>query len=192
MWMPKTITFLLSIFGLCAGFSINPTQASGLPQLDIATYPSQLIWLVITFAALFAFMSRVSLPRISQVLEERQHKIDDNLKKAETYREDAKIAAEAYTKAQDEARANAHAILMETHDTIAKEITLKQDELSERLEAEIKAAEDRIAAAKEVAMTAIDEVATDVALNTSEKILGDTLSKKDINQLISKVLEERK
>ena len=192
MWMPKAIHILLLVLGFCAGFSINPTQAAGLPQLDIATYPSQLIWLVITFVALLAFMSRVSLPRISQVLEERQHKIDDNLKKAESYREDAQIAVKAYTKAQDEARANAYAILVETHNSIAKENTAKQEKLSERLEAEIKAAEHRIAAAKEVAMAAIDKVATDVALSTSEKILGDTLSKKDINQVISNVLEESK
>ena len=192
MWMPKTTFTLISILGLCAGFSIKTVQAAGLPQLDIATYPSQLIWLVITFVALFAFMSRVSLPRISQVLEERQHKIDDNLKKAESYREDARIAAEAYTKAQEEARANAHAIIMETHNSIAKEISEKQDELSARLEAEISAAEKRIAAAKEVALAALDEVATDITLKTSEKILGDTLNKKDVAQVISKVLEERK
>ena len=192
MWMPKTTFTLISILGLCAGFSIKTVQAAGLPQLDIATYPSQLIWLVITFVALFAFMSRVSLPRISQVLEERQHKIDDNLKKAESYREDARIAAEAYTKAQEEARANAHAIIMETHNSIAKEISEKQDELSARLEVEISAAEKRIAAAKEVALAALDEVATDITLKTSEKILGDTLNKKDVAQVISKVLEERK
>ena len=117
-------------------------------------------------------MARVSLPRISQVLEERQHKIDDNLKKAEAYREDAEIAAAAYTKAQEEGRANAHAIMMETHNRIAEDMVAKQKKLSEELEAEIKAAEGRIIAAKEIAMADIDEVAFEVAMNTTEKILG--------------------
>ena len=192
MWMLKTAFSLALVIGVCAGFINNSAQAAGLPQLDIATYPPQLIWLVITFLILLAFMSRVSLPRISQVLEERQHKIDDNLKKAESYKENAEIAAEAYKKAQEEARANAYAIILETHNRIAEEMTAKQNDLSMRLEAEIKAAEDRIAAAKEVAMVAIDEVATEIAQASSEKILGDTLNKKEIDKVISNVLEERR
>ena len=182
---------MISILGLCVGFSVSQAQAAGLPQLDIATYPPQLIWLVITFAALLTLMSRVSLPRISQVLEERQHKIEDNLKKAESYREDAAIAAKSYTKAQEEARTNAYAIIIETHKRIAMDIAEKQEELSEKLEKEINVAEDRIQAAKEVAMAAIDKVATDVALNTTEKILGETLNKKDVSKVISEVLEDR-
>ena len=191
MWMLKTTFSFISILGLYIGFCNKSAQAAGLPQLDIATYPSQLIWLVITFGALLTLMARVSLPRISQVLEERQHKIDDNLKKAEAYREDAEIAAAAYTKAQEEARANAHAIMMETHNRIAEDMAAKQKKLSEELEAEIKAAEGRIIAAKEIAMADIDEVAFEVALNATEKILGETLSKKDISKVISEVLEER-
>ena len=187
----KTTFLLISILGLCVGFSVSQAQAAGLPQLDIATYPPQLIWLVITFAALLTLMSRVSLPRISQVLEERQHKIEDNLKKAESYREDAAIAAKSYTKAQEEARTNAYAIIIETHKRIAMDIAEKQEELSENLEKEINVAEDRIQAAKEVAMAAIDKVATDVALNTTEKILGETLNKKDVSKVISEVLEDR-
>ena len=187
----KTTFLLISILGLCVGFSVSQAQAAGLPQLDIATYPPQLIWLVITFAALLTLMSRVSLPRISQVLEERQHKIEDNLKKAESYREDAAIAAKSYTKAQEEARTNAYAIIIETHKRIAMDIAEKQEELSEKLEKEINVAEDRIQTAKEVAMAAIDKVATDVALNTTEKILGETLNKKDVSKVISEVLEDR-
>ena len=187
----KTTFLLISILGLCVGFSVSQAQAAGLPQLDIATYPPQLIWLVITFAALLTLMSRVSLPRISQVLEERQHKIEDNLKKAESYREDAAIAAKSYTKAQEEARTNAYAIILETHKRIAMDIAEKQEDLSEKLEKEINVAEDRIQAAKEVAMAAIDKVATDVALNTTEKILGETLNKKDVSKVISEVLEDR-
>ena len=187
----KTTFLLISILGLCVGFSVSQAQAAGLPQLDIATYPPQLIWLVITFAALLTLMSRVSLPRISQVLEERQHKIEDNLKKAESYREDAAIAAKSYAKAQEEARTNAYAIIIETHKRIAMDIAEKQEELSEKLEKEINVAEARIQAAKEVAMAAIDKVATDVALNTTEKILGETLNKKDVSKVISEVLEDR-
>ncbi len=191
MWKLKIAILSISILALLTCVFSTSVQAAGLPQLDITTFPSQLIWLVITFAALFMMMSRISLPRISQVLEERQHKIDDNLKKAVSFKEEAEIAAEAYTKAQAEVREEAHAIIMETHTQITDNMATKQAELAEELEAEIKAAEGSIIDAKVIAMAVIADVATEVALSTTEKISGEALNKKDISKVITNILEER-
>jgi len=191
MWKLKIAILSISILALLTCIFSTSVQAAGLPQLDITTFPSQLIWLVITFAALFMMMSRISLPRISQVLEERQHKIDDNLKKAVSFKEEAEIAAEAYTKAQAEVREEAHAIIMETHTQITDNMATKQAELAEELEAEIKAAEGNIIDAKVIAMAVIADVATEVALSTTEKISGEALNKKDISKVITNILEER-
>jgi F-type H+-transporting ATPase subunit b len=190
MWKLKIAFSSISILALLVCITITSVQAAGLPQLDIATFPSQLIWLVITFAALFILMSRVSLPRISQVLEERQHKIDDNLKKAVFFKEEAGIAAAAYTKAQAEAREEAYAIIVETHNQISDNMATRQAELAEELEADIKAAEERITNAKKIAMTNIGDVATEVALSTPEKIFGESLNKKDVSRIIANVLKE--
>ena len=68
-----------------------------MPQLEqISTFPSQIFWLVITFAALFFVMWRIAVPRIADVLEARQKRIDDNLDKAETAKKEAEAAIEAY------------------------------------------------------------------------------------------------
>ena len=186
-------TAFTSSYVLAAFTSLGSTsaKAAGLPQLDISTFPSQLIWLVITFGVLFMLMSRVSLPRISQVLEDRQHKIDDNLKKAEAFKEEAEAAAAAYTKALAEARADAHAIMLETHNRVADDAAKKQAELSEELEAEIKAAEGRILDAKNAALADLSDVAAEVALSAAEKVSGESLSEKDVAKVISAVMEER-
>ena len=44
----------------------------GLPQLDIATWPSQLFWLVVLFGAGYLVMAKIVTPRIGAVLEERR------------------------------------------------------------------------------------------------------------------------
>jgi F-type H+-transporting ATPase subunit b len=183
-----TPIFILAAF---AALGTTSAQAAGLPQLDIATFPSQLIWLVIAFSVFFMLMSRISLPRISQVLVERQHKIDDNLKRAESFKQEAEAAAAAYTKALAEARAGAHAIMLETHNRIADDAAIKKTELSEELEAEIKAAEGRILDAKNAAMEGLSDVAAEVALSAAEKISGESFSEKDVANVISAVLEER-
>ena len=187
----KTAFTLFPILAVFSALGDTSVQAAGLPQLDIATFPSQLIWLVITFAVLFILMSRVSLPRISQVLEKRQHKIDDNLKKAESFKEEAEAAAAAYTKTLDEARADAHAIMLKTRNRIADDAAKKQSELSDELEAEIQAAEGRIFDAKNTAMAGLGDVAAEVALYAAEKIYGEPLSNKDVVEVIATVMEER-
>jgi F-type H+-transporting ATPase subunit b len=184
----STPTFILAAF---AALGATSAQAAGLPQLDIATFPSQLIWLVIAFSVFFILMSRVSLPRISQVLVERQHKINDNLKRAESFKQEAEAAAAAYTKALAEAHADAHAIMLETHNRIADDAAKKKTNLSEKLEAEIKAAEGRILDVKNTAMMGLSDVAAEVALSAAEKISGESFSEKDVANVISAVIEER-
>lgn len=187
----KTAFTSMSTLAALAVLGAMPAQAAGLPQLDFATFPPQLIWLAITFVVLYFMMSRVALPRVSQVLEERQHKIEDNLKKAETLKAEAEAAAEAYEKALADARAEAHGVMLETHNRIAEDAAKKQAELSAELEAEISAAEARIEEAKNTAMASLSDVATEVALSATEKVSGESLSEADVAKVIAAVMEER-
>ena len=60
-----------------------------MPQLNPEFFLSQLFWLVIAFSFLLIFLWRISLPRISQVLEKRETKINNDIGEAK------KIQAEA-------------------------------------------------------------------------------------------------
>ena len=56
-------------------------KAPGLPQLDIATWPSQIFWLVILFGAGYLVMAKVVTPRIGSVLEERRNAVESDLER---------------------------------------------------------------------------------------------------------------
>ena len=60
-----------------------------MPQLNPEFYMSQLFWLVLTFTFLFIFLWRISLPRISTVLEKRASKINDDIRMAKQHQADA-------------------------------------------------------------------------------------------------------
>ena len=60
-------------------FAAEGQGSTGLPQMDITTFPSQLFWLVITFAILYIFMWRVVIPKLSTTIEERKDKISNDI-----------------------------------------------------------------------------------------------------------------
>ncbi|MEM7440614.1 MAG: F0F1 ATP synthase subunit B', partial [Pseudomonadota bacterium] len=45
--------------------------ALGMPQLCIDWYANQIFWLVVTLVVVYFLMSRVALPRIASVIQER-------------------------------------------------------------------------------------------------------------------------
>ena len=182
--VPVLATFALTL--------ATPAQAAGLPQLDVTTFPPQLIWLVLTFGVLYLIMSKLALPRVSQILEERQHRIEDNLKKAESLRQEAQAAADSYEKALAEARTTAHGIMIDTTNRIAEEAARQQAKLNENLDLETKAAEQRINDAKDKAMASLGDIANEVALAAAEKITGEALNGKEVADTLAKIMEERR
>ena len=87
-----------------------------MPQLEqIATYPSQVFWLVVTFMVLFVIMWRIAVPRISDALEARQQRIDDNLERAAEIKKEAEAAIEAYEQSLAEARSEAQSAIAEAN-----------------------------------------------------------------------------
>jgi F-type H+-transporting ATPase subunit b len=58
-------------------------KSAGLPQMDISTFPSQLFWLIVTFTALYLFMWKFVIPRLSTTIEERKDKISNDINDAE-------------------------------------------------------------------------------------------------------------
>ena len=60
-----------------------------MPQLDqMDTFASQIFWLVVTFTFLYLIVWRTALPRISDVIQERQRRIEEDLLKAEDLKRD--------------------------------------------------------------------------------------------------------
>ena len=138
-------------------------HAEGMPQLDFATFPNQIFWLVVTLLVIYFVLSRIALPRIAGVLTDRQGAIQGDLDKAELLKTRAVEAEVAYQAALLEARAQAQAIVGEARAEIQKDL----DAATVKADAEIAAkAVESEAAIKEIrdhAVKSIEEVANDTA-----------------------------
>lgn len=68
------------------------------PPFDTTNFASLLIWLVLTFGALYLLMSRIALPRVAGILETRHNKINADVLAAHAKRKEADQASADYQK----------------------------------------------------------------------------------------------
>jgi F-type H+-transporting ATPase subunit b len=160
-----------------------------MPQLDISTFSPQIIWLIITFLILYVLMAKVALPRIGNILEQRQNRIDDNLDMAQHLRNESNIDAESYDKAITEAREQARKAIQETTEEMSIETARRQGELGARLSGELRSAEDQISAAKTASLKNIHESAASVTSEAMKALIGEKPTDNAIKQAISSALK---
>ena len=65
----------IAVLAEAAGEAAHEASKAGLPQLNPDTFVHQLFWLVVTFLVLLFVMSRIALPRVGEVIEERAERI---------------------------------------------------------------------------------------------------------------------
>ena len=134
-----------------AGFEEGVDAAEhggGLPQLDAATFPSQIFWLIVSFIALYWLFSRKALPRVGEILEARQTRIASDLDRAAALRAEAEEALRRHEAVVAEAQARAAARIKETQDRLAADATKRQAEVDAELNAKLAEAEARIGSAR--------------------------------------------
>jgi F-type H+-transporting ATPase subunit b len=143
------------------------------PPFDPAGFGGQLLWLAITFGALYLLMSRVALPQIGSIIDTRRARIDGDLAEAERLRKETEKASAAYEAALAEARKNAQAIAEETRASIKADIDNRRADVEAGLNTRISEAEARIAATKAAAMANVDDIAAETAQAVVARIAGD-------------------
>ncbi|WP_442881851.1 F0F1 ATP synthase subunit B [Devosia sp.] len=159
------------------------------PPFDPATFPSQLLWLTITFAALYLLMSRVALPRIGGILANRKGIIDADLAAADASRQKTDAAIAAYEAALAAAKSKAQGIANESREAIQADLAAKRSTVEADLTAKVSAAEARINATKTEALTHVDEIATATAQTVVTQLVGD-VSADSVRVAVAKASKE--
>ncbi len=142
------------------------------PPFDPATFGSQLLWLTITFAALYVLMNRVALPRIGEILEIRRDRIEGDLAEADRLRQRTDQAVADYQAALAEARQKAHGIAETTRTELRHETEDSRARVEIELAAQVNAAEASIQATKDEALVNVDEIAAQTAVAVVSSLAG--------------------
>lgn len=180
----------LAALALTAAPAFAQDGGAGLPQLDTNSFATQIFWLAVTFVALYLLMSRIALPRVRDVLEERDRRIADDLEKAEKLKEEAEAVLAEYEKALADARTQAQAAMAEATEKANAEAAKRQQALADTLAAQVAEAETRIGAAKREALENVRQVAVEVSREATLRLIGGDIAEADAAKAVDAALKE--
>ena len=163
-----------------------------MPQFDPAVWTPQLVWLAISFIVLYLLMAKVALPRVTEVLEEREERINESLRRAEMLRLRAEDAIAAYERTIADVRARAAEEVRTAREQAAADSAERNARLSEQLAREIGAAEERIHRARAAAIAGLRDVAITVSGAAVERLVGQHVDAKAVASVVDAVLEARR
>jgi F-type H+-transporting ATPase subunit b len=153
------------------------TEAEGgpkapFPPFEKSTFASQLVSILIAFVALYLIVSRIALPRVGSLLDERQNAIDGDLAAAQKLKDDSDSALKAYETELAAARSRAQAIGTRTREKLNADSEAERKTLEQRLAVKLADAEKTIASTREAAMSNVRGIAADAAAAIVQRLTG--------------------
>jgi F-type H+-transporting ATPase subunit b len=166
-----------------------PAGKNTFPPFQSENFPSQLAWLAVSFVLLYVLMSRVALPRIGSILENRSKRIADDLAEAQRFKEQSDAANAAYEKSLADARARAQTLAAATREKQAAEADAINKRLESQLHDKLAAAEQSIATTRTAAMGNVGTIAADTASAIVVRLIGKAPADQDIAAAVSDALK---
>jgi F-type H+-transporting ATPase subunit b len=149
------------------------------PPFDPSHFPSQLLWLAITFGIFYYLVSKMISPRIGGIIAAREGRIAGDLAEAKRMKDEADAAVAKYEAELAEARSKAQAIAREAGDEAKAKADAERTKLESELSKKISEAEASIAEIKNRALAEVNTVAEDTAAEIVEALAGITVTKAD-------------
>jgi len=151
---------------------------------------STVFWSIIVFIILIIVLWRFVLKPVNRMISKRQVEIQDAVNNADRQKDDAQKYLEEQKQQLEEAKKEARQIIDESK-VAAKKI---KDEIEERANEKSRAIVDtaleEIRAEQERSIAAVKNKIVDIAMETTEKIIGKNLSEEEHKKLIEESLKE--
>ena len=164
-----TKLFLTSIFIVNVETVIASEAKTGLPQLDLNTYPSLMFWSIISLILGFVLMKYLVTPNIKSILNSRETSIQNDLVKAKTSNQESEKIRQSIIKSQEDIKSKSQKIISDAILESKQSIEKKEKEISAKLELKVSEAEKKII---DTQNTVINDV-----INVAEEITADVVRK---------------
>lgn len=164
-----------------------------MPQLDFNNVLtiSQVVWMALIFGALYFLLSHWALPQVSGVLDERAARINADLDTARSAKAEADGAVSELRDATRRASTEAQTAIADAVAKAKAEAAEHARVANEQLDAQLSAAEQRIAAARASAMGALRDVARDTATAVVSRLTGQSPDAAVVDEAVGNAIAAR-
>ena len=158
-----------------------------MPQLDPSTWAPQLIWLAISFVALYFIMARIALPRVGATIEIRKATIAGDLDAAHSLKGETEQALADYDAAVAGARSSGQAIALEGRRKLDAALEQERAKLDSDLGMQVIKAEKRIGDLRQAALDSVEQMASELAASIVTQLGGSRISRKAAAEVVAQI-----
>ena len=158
-----------------------------MPQLNPEFFVSQLFWLIVTFSFLLIFLWRISLPRISSVLERRESKINNDIEIAKQLQTEAEEIQNQIEEQLGKARQHMASLIKKSELNFQNKANTELSKLDSELSNKIDESVNIIENNKKKSLNQIHEQIHEITKLILSKISSTRVNNEEIKESIAKI-----
>jgi F-type H+-transporting ATPase subunit b len=155
-----------------------------MPQLNPEFWISQLFWLVVTFSFLLVFLWRVSLPRIGNILEKRERKINEDLTAAKELQSEAENIQDKIEQQLKQARSDASELIKSSSTSFQDNAQIEISKLEKELDEKINDSSIKIENIKNESLNLIQSQINEITKLTLSKVTSFEVTDDEIKNTV--------
>jgi len=155
-----------------------------MPQLNPEFFVSQLFWLVVTFSFLLVFLWRISLPRIGNILEKRERKINEDLTAAKELQSEAENIQDKIEQQLKQARSDASELIKSSSAMFQDKAQNEISKLEKDLDKKINDSSNKIENNKNESLNQIQSQINEITKLTLSKVTSFEISDDEIKNAV--------
>ncbi len=183
--------FVLAAAGLLA--SAGAAHADTMPQLDFRNplLTAQVAWGALIFIGFYLLAARWGLPKVDSILQMRASTIAADLDRARASKAEADITVEELQDARRQAYAQSQAAIADATQKAKAEAASRNAEQDARLDARLAESEAQIGQARQAAMGALHQVASETAMAVVARLTNGHVDEHRVRDAVGAILAER-
>ena len=155
-----------------------------MPQLNPEFFVSQLFWLVVTFSFLLVFLWRISLPRIGNVLEKRERKINEDLTAAKELQIEAERIQDKIEQQLKKARSDASELIKSSSTTLQDKAQIEISKIEKELDEKINDSSKKIEKNKNESVNQIQSQINDITKLILSKVTSFKVTDDEVKNAV--------
>jgi F-type H+-transporting ATPase subunit b len=146
------------------------SHAVGMPQLDFATFPNQIFWLLVFSVVLFALVKIFIIPRMEDIFANRRKVIDGNIAKADELKHRVEEIERQISKEVSDAKEQCDKILKASQEKIKDQVNVAMTDSKIATTELIEEAEKRFKDLRNNSQEAIRKISDDLVPEIIKKV----------------------